>query len=155
QPVHVEIEPLAIRAVALVLYSPQRMSSAIVCAVIAESFALPVQRKTRGPFARERKRSRKMDAEGAVSSSADGQRPLLCSGVFMHDMDNADKSSGAIGDRSGAAHHFNAFDVIQVECRQGGIESAAPRHAVHHKEERVKLFQSPEIRHCTGWAGIS
>src|SRR5262249_61335811 len=48
-----------------------------------------------------------------------------------------------------------ASECIQVECRQGGIESAAPRHAVHHKEERVKLFQSPEIRHCTGWAGIS
>src|SRR5262245_22793283 len=39
QPVHVEIEPLAIRAVALALYSPQRMSTAIVCAVSAESLA--------------------------------------------------------------------------------------------------------------------
>ncbi len=70
-------------------------------------------------------------------------------------MDDADKRSGAIGDRGRSAHHFNTFDVIQVERRQGGIEGAAPRHAVHHKEECVKLFQSPEIRHGAGWASIS
>src|SRR5437660_526707 len=91
QPVHVEIEPRAIRAVAFAPYSPQRMSPAIVCAVIAEAFALCVQRKARRPFAREWNGSRKLDAEGAVTSSADGQRFLLGSGILVHDMDDADK----------------------------------------------------------------
>src|SRR5260221_5042353 len=155
EPVHVEIEPSAIRAVALAPYSPQRMSPAIVCAVISEAFALRVHRKARRPFAGEGNGRRKIEAKGAVTSSANGQRFVLFSGILVHDMDDADKRSGAIGDRGWAAHHFNTFDVIQVERRQGGIEGAAPGHAVHHKEECVKLFQSPEIRHGAGWTGIS
>src|SRR5712691_7947451 len=73
QPVHVEIEPRAIRAVALAAYSPQCMSPAIVCAVISEAFALRIQRKARGPFARQGNGRRKIEAKGAVTSSADGQ----------------------------------------------------------------------------------
>src|SRR5439155_20744534 len=91
QPVHVEIEPRAIRAVALAPHSPQRMSPAIVCAVIAEGFALRVQRKARRPFAREWNGRRKLEAEGAVTSSADGQGSLLCSGILVQDVNDADK----------------------------------------------------------------
>src|SRR5262249_26903380 len=91
QPVQVEIEPLPIRAVALGLYSPQRMSPAIICAVITESFALRVKRKARGPLVREGNGRRKMDAEGAITSSEDGQGPLFCGGILVHDMDDPDK----------------------------------------------------------------
>src|SRR5438034_7198755 len=112
QPVHVKIEPRAIRAVALAAYSPQCMSPAIVCAVISEAFALRVHRKARRPFAREGNGRSKIEAKGAVTSSANGQRFVLCSGILVHDMDDADKRSGDIGDLSGSAHHFSTFGVI-------------------------------------------
>src|SRR5258708_12798371 len=115
------------------------MSAAIVCAVISEAFALRVHRKARRPFAREGNGRRKIEAKGAVTSSANGQRFVLCSGILVRDMDDADKRSGAIGNRGRSAHHFNTFDVIQVELRQGGIESPPPTHAPPHKQESVKL----------------
>src|SRR6185312_2830470 len=73
----------------------------------------------------------------------------------MDHLNNPDKRGRTIHHWRGAAEHLNSVDVAQVQCRQRGIESSAPWHAIDNQQKSVELFQSPEIRNGTRGSRVS
>ena len=84
---------------------------------------------------------RHMRAAAAANPDLDVRRTFAR--CVVDDVDDADKTGGAVADRRGTLQHLDAFDVGKIKTRQRRRESALGRHAVDHQQEGVEFAQTP------------
>src|SRR6185295_9911961 len=94
-------------------------------------------------------------AAAAVVAAPDPPRASSRAGRTVDDVDDADERGGAVHHRRRAAQDLDPLDVREVDAGEGGIEGAAPGHAVHDEEKSVELAQAPDLGHRAGGTGVA
>ena len=90
-----------------------------------------------------RSRVREVAVQVREGAAAESQRSSGLLGTPREDLDHAREGRDAVERALRALDDLDAVDVLDGDLREGGVEGASRRNAVHGDEERVELLQAP------------